>query len=207
MGGNNTRLFFALLIGLSVGFLAGFLTSSQLSPVRPAVTMSGEPAKGGTIPEQQLGSGVLPEGHPRIDFQKEIDALLPLAKENPKDFHILSQLGNLYYDMGKFNDAITWYEKALVEKPEELSVRTDMGTSFHYIGQHSRAVQEFETVLKKNPTFPQALHNMGLVKAGMGDNKSAIELWEKLLTTNPDYPGNPQVRENLAKLKAGKPLN
>jgi len=149
----------------------------------------------------------LPEGHPKIDFQKEIDALLPLAQQNPKDFHILSQLGNLHYDMGKFNDAILWYEKALAEKPDELGVRTDLGTSLHYVGQPSRALQEFESVLKKNPTFPQALHNMGIVKAGAGDNQGAIEVWEKLLATNPDYPGNPQVRENLAKLKSGKTIN
>jgi tetratricopeptide (TPR) repeat protein len=207
MGGDNTRLFFALLIGLSIGFLGGFLTSSQMSPTRPAVTVSGGPAKGGMAKELPANTGTLPEGHPKIDFQKEIDALLPLVKENPKDFHLLSQLGNLYYDMSKFNDAVIWYEKALVEKPDELGVRTDMGTSFHYVGQHSRALQEFETVLKKNPTFPQALHNMGIVKASAGDNKAAIALWEKLLATNPDYPGNPQVRENLAKLKAGQSIN
>ena len=207
MGGDNTRLFFALLIGLSVGFLAGFLTSSQLSPSHPAATISGGSPQGGMPTGQPVNSGTLPEGHPKIDFQKEIDALLPMAKQNPKDFHILSQLGNLHYDMGKFNDAILWYEKALAEKPDELGVRTDLGTSLHYVGQPSRALQEFESVLKKNPTFPQALHNMGIVKAGAGDNKGAIEVWEKLLTTNPDYPGNTQVRENLAKIKSGKTIN
>jgi Tetratricopeptide repeat len=204
MGGDNTRLFFALLIGLSIGFLAGFLSSSGFAPARQTVAVSGGAGAGATLTPGQMNSATLPEGHPKIDFQKEIDTLLPMAKQNPKDFNVLSQLGNLYYDMGKYNEAITWYEKAIAERPEDLNVRTDMGTSLHYVGQPARALQEFETVLKKNPTFPQALHNMGIVKAAQGDKQGAIEDWEKLLATNPDYPGNPAVRENLSKLKSGK---
>jgi hypothetical protein len=41
MGGDNTRLFFALLIGLSIGFLAGFLVSSEIAPARQAVAVTG----------------------------------------------------------------------------------------------------------------------------------------------------------------------
>jgi tetratricopeptide (TPR) repeat protein len=207
MAGDNTRLFFALLIGLSIGFLAGFLTSSGMAPARQSVAVSGGPGMGSPIPQGQMNSAALPEGHPKIDFQKEIDTLLPLVKQNPKDFNLLSQLGNLYYDMGKHNEAVSWYEKALAERPDDLNVRTDMGTSLHYVGQNDRAVQEFDAVLRKNPTFPQALHNMGIVKSAKGDNKSAIEVWEKLLVTNPDYPGNADVRANLAKLKSGKTTN
>jgi tetratricopeptide (TPR) repeat protein len=206
MGSNNARLLFALLIGLSIGYLAGFLTAVRIEPVAGGMIQATPPDGSGGASPQAANSGVLPEGHPKIDFQKEIDALEPILKNNPKDFAALSQMGNLYYDMGRHNEAVSYYERALAVRPDDIGVRTDMGTSLHYVGQNQRAVKEFEAVLARNSSFPQALHNLGVVKAGLGDNKGAIQAWENLLATNPDYPAASQVRENIAKLKAGKPL-
>lgn len=207
MADNNARFFFALLIGLSVGFLAGFLTATQLEQSRLSGAAGSGSMSTGSPAQQAKSDPALPEGHPPVDFQKELDALQQVLKNNPQDFTALSQMGNIYYDMGRYNDAIPWYEKALQIHPDDPGVRTDMGTCLHYVGQHKRALQEFEAVLAKNPNFAHALHNLGIVKqVGLGDSKGAIEAWEKLLATNPDYPAAAQVRENLAKLKAGKPL-
>ena len=203
MAGNNTRFFFALLIGLSVGFLAGFLTATQLEPSETRIVDS--TAMGSSQPSSAEAS--LPDGHPPIDFSKEIEALEQILQRDPEDFAALAQMGNIYYDMGRFNDAIPYYKKALMVNPDDFNVRTDMGTCYHYSGQHERAIQEFESVLQKNPNFAAAWYNIGIVKySGLGDSKGAMEAWEKLLATNPDYPGADRVRQNIDKLKAGQSL-
>lgn len=207
MASNSPRYFFAVLIGLSAGYLAGFLTAVQMHPSSsdaPERLESGKPAVSSQSSANQSG---LPEGHPPIDYQKEIEALQQILKNNPEDFNALAQMGNAYYDMGRFADAVDWYGKALKIHPDDPNTRTDLATAYHYLGQHERAVRELELVLSKTANFAHALYNLGIVKqVGMQDAKGAIDAWERLLATNPEYSQADQVRENIAKLKSGKPL-
>lgn len=177
-----------LFCGLIVGYLFHGTTAAQNAVTAPVVTAS-SPAAQTESPEQL-----------RILVQPMLDA----ARVNPKDPEPLINVGNTYYDHRFYNEAIQYYEKALVLRPNDVNVRTDMGTAYFYAGNPQRAIQEFERSLKVEPTHAQTLFNMGIVKfEGLKDNTGAVTAWERLLATNPNYAEKQKVLDYIAKAKKG----
>lgn len=123
---------------------------------------------------------------------------------NPNDLDALIQLGDLYYDNHKFQDAVDWYGRALAIDPKNVNVRTDRGTSYWNLGQADAAIAEFRKSLEVNPSHAQTLFNLGVVLLnGKNDAQEARKAWETLLATNPNYPERAKVQEQLAALPGG----
>jgi len=206
MNGNNKRYFFAVLIGVAAGFFAGFMTALQWQAAEATHGVSS--FSSASNPPKSMGNQVpLPEGHPKINVQEELDRLLPMLREKPKDFDLLSQVGNLYYDGGRHGEAVTYYEKALEIKPDDVLVRTDLATCYYNDKQNDRALQQLDKVLAVKPDFSQALYNYGVIQYfGKNDRASALAVWEKLLQVDPNYTAAAQLKESIRKLKAGENL-
>lgn len=129
--------------------------------------------------------------------------LKSMLASNPKDLGSLIQLGNLYYDSGRFAEAVDAYGRALELDPKNADVRTDRGTSYWNIGQPDAALAEFTKSLEVAPTHAQTLYNMGVVYLnGKKDPAQARAVWEKLLATNPNYPDRAKVQEQIAALSS-----
>ncbi len=130
-------------------------------------------------------------------------ALKSILASNPKDLNALVQLGNVYYDSGRFGEAADAYGRALDIDPKNADVRTDRGTCYWNMGQPDAALSEFAKALETAPAKAQTLYNMGVVYLdGKKNPAKAKEVWEKLLATNPDYPDRAKVQEQIASLGA-----
>ena len=77
------------------------------------------------------------------------------AEEHPEDKQVRIVLGNSYYDMGRFNAAVSWYQQALDLDPDNLNVRTDLGTAQLYQGKVSEAIETYQVCLKLDPNHPR----------------------------------------------------
>ncbi len=200
----NPKLLIAmgLALGLVVGFFAGFFLANywNMQALRLA-----QPANPSAVQ--------LPEGHPQVGSQqdpqaamemvrKRIEELKQAADSDAKNTAARIELGNMYFDVGKYEQAIEWYAQALAVDPSNNNVRTDMATALHYTGQHDRALAELEKVLKSDPYHPQALINLGIVrKQGKNDARGALEAWERFITTNPNFPHVAEVKKWVEELK------
>src|SRR5919204_2963186 len=89
-----------MLFGLIVGWIIG---SQQMArPVtQPQVAQAAAPASGGQGQQQQ--TPVLDEGR--------VQALQTIVNNDPKNAEARVQLGNVYFDGERYQDAIKWYEE------------------------------------------------------------------------------------------------
>ena len=168
-------------VGLVIGYFYGKESGNSAVAGSPAQTpASGEPSL----------------------LQHEMTLKTMLAS-NPKDLSTLVQLGNVYYDSGRFGEAVEAYGRALDIDPKNADVRTDRGTCYWNMGQPDAALAEFAKALEAAPTHAQTLYNMGVVYLnGKKDPVQARAAWEKLLATNPDYPDRAKLQEQIAALGA-----
>jgi cytochrome c-type biogenesis protein CcmH/NrfG len=170
-----------LALGLLIGYYFGRLSSRSL-------------------PQEGAGQTAASPASPVGSLQAEA-GLLAALNARPNDLPTLIQLGNLYYDAGRFHDAIDYYGRALQLDPRNVDVRTDRGTCYWNIGQADPAIAEFLRSLEVNPTHPQTLYNLGVVYLhGKNDPAGAKAVWEKLLAANPDYPERAKVQDMIASL-------
>ena len=182
------------IVGLSVGFVAGFFVGQAL--VQPGATSSVDEGQ----PSESQSS--LPENHPSSEFIEQLQALQLHAQEHPEDLEARVALGNAFYDMGRFDSAIQWYEEAVKIGRPDPNVITDLGTSYFYSGNSTRAVELFHRALAIEKNHPQTLQNLGWVQFQSANHEAAIEAWEQLIQAHPNYKQIEAVRKQLEVAKA-----
>ena len=137
---------------------------------------------------------------PAVLDEKQVQALRTEADRDPKNAVARAQLGNLYYDAGRFTEAIKWYTEALALNPKDASVSTDLGVSYYYNDQPDLAIKQLEHSLQVDPKHTKALLNMGVVRAfGKQDLKGATEC-RRLVEIAPDSLEGRQARQALESL-------
>jgi tetratricopeptide (TPR) repeat protein len=184
-----------VLFGLIVGWIIGS-QQAQMGP-RPAVTQQTEAAP----PPSAAPESAAPA--PAVLDDAKVKALENVAGQDPKNAAARAQLGDLYYDAGRYPEAIKWYEQSIALNPRDVNVSTDLGVSYYYNRETDRAIEQLQKSLAIDPSHAKTLLNLGVVKAfGKRDLKGATEVWEKLVQVAPESPEGRQARQALDSLSS-----
>ena len=173
----------AVSLVLAAGIM-GWIIWSQRPP--EPVAEAAPPATASLPPPAQ------PREEPDVPEPLPIDedraaALRAAAGEAPEDVQSRVDLGNLYHEARRFDDAAPWFEAALALSPDLVEVSTDLGVAYFYSGAVDRALAQFDRSLEIDPAHPGTLLNVGIVRAfGRQDLPGAIEAWEELQRLAPD---------------------
>ncbi len=179
-----------LLLGLAVGYVIfGGQRAAAPAEAPAAQVVAPAPAAGGPQP------GLMDE--------QQAQALRNILARDPTNVQANTQLGHLYYDSGRFAEAVGPYQQALAVDSRNVNLSTDLGTALWYSGRPDEAITQFTKSLAIDPTHPQTLFNLGIVKRdGKHDYAGAVQAWEKLLATNPSYVERDKVQQLISQLKA-----
>ncbi len=153
----------------------------------PPVT-GGDPA-GANQPAN--GPNALPPGNPTggggppAPVMQLLTELKSRVAKNPRDIAALVELGNLYFDATKFDQAAAYYQSALALDPTNPDVRNDEAAALHATGRDLDALREVDRVLAERPGFPQALFNRGIILGAMGRRSDAVVAYRAFLRAAP----------------------
>lgn len=187
-------VFFGLIVGWIIGSQQTSL-SSRASIPPPVETTAPAPASTSAAPPGAPAPAVLD--------QAKVQALQTVVEKDPKNAVARTQLGNVYYDAGRYPDAIKWYSESLALNPKDVDVSTDLGVSYYYNNEPDRAIGQLEQSLQLNPSHAKALLNLGVVKAfGKQDLKGATDVWKKLVEVAPQSPEGQQAKQALDSLSS-----
>jgi tetratricopeptide (TPR) repeat protein len=169
--------------GVCFGLIAGWVIGAQYaqrSPARAPVTESSASA-----PASQAAA-------PAIVDENRAQTLRAIAERDQKNIESRVQLGNLYYDGERYDQAIPWYEQALKLDSTNADVSTDLGVSYYQTNQPDKALQQFEHSLKVNPKHVKTLLNIGVVRAfAKQDLEGATKAWKQVVEL---APGSQEAR-------------
>lgn len=180
------------LFGLIAGWVIGSQQAGSANRVAPAAVQQEAPAGG----SQQ----------PAVLNEAQVQALRTVAEQNPKDPQPRVQLGNLFFDAERYNDAITWYEAAMALDPSDPNVSTDLGVAYYYTNQPDRAIKQFNQSLSVDPKHTKTLLNMGIVKAfGKQDLEGAAQAWQTVVALAPSSPEAQAARKALEGMQNAHP--
>lgn len=178
-----------VIAGICFGIILGWVIGTQQarrSGSAPAPVAAAQPA-GGTTAQQA----------PKLD-EGRVQALDTILKSDPKNVNATIQLGNVYFDAERWDEAIKWYGRALELDPKNADASTDLGVSYYYSNKPDEALAQFEKSLAISPTHTKTLLNKGIVLAfGKQDLKGAAVEWEKVVQLAPDSPEGQAARRAL----------
>jgi tetratricopeptide (TPR) repeat protein len=183
------------LAGVFFGILVGWIIGSQqggaprpASP--PAVERAAAPGQSSAAPLDESRAATLAQA----------------AQRDPRDVRVRLELGNLYFDSERFEDAARWYEQALVIEPRNVSASTDLGISYYYMNQPDRALQQFDRSLALDPRHTKTLLNLGIVRAfGKDDLEGAAQAWQRVVEYAPETPEGKRAKQALDSLRNAHP--
>lgn len=185
------------LAGVFFGLLVGWMIGSQQGAGGP------RPVPGAPQPSSATSGFVAPA--PRLD-EARARALLAQAESSPTDAAVRVELGNLYFDAERYQDAIRWYEESLKLDPKNVNASTDLGVAYYYSNQPDRALQQFAHSLSIDPKHLKTLLNQGIVRAfGKQDLAGAVESWEQVVALAPDSPEGRTAKQALDNMKSAHP--
>ncbi len=186
------------LSGVFFGLIVGWIIGSQqaagsASPAAAATTASAAPAPGPSATPPPLDTGKAAE-------------LERTAKAQPSNADVRIQLGNLYFDAERFDQAVPWYEAALALDPKNIDVSTDLGVCYYYTNEVDRALAQLDHSLALNPRHTKTLLNQGIVRAfGKQDLKGAVDSWQQVLAIAPNSEEGRRAQQAIDGIKSAHP--
>jgi tetratricopeptide (TPR) repeat protein len=191
------------IAGIFLGLIAGWLIGSQQASTRavpPAAQQAAAPATTGGA-----GAPAANAAPPPLD-EARIQELKDLADKDPSNATPRAQLGNLYFDAERYDDAIRWYESAMKLDPNNPDLSTDLGVSFYYTNQTDKALAQFKRSLEIEPKHTKTMLNQGIVLAfGKQDLDGASKAWERVVQLAPDSPEGEAAKRALESMKSAHP--
>jgi len=186
------------IAGVLFGLIAGWVIGSQQATVRPgagsAPPAAGAPAPGGS----STRAAVLDE--------TKVNALKTVAERETTNAAPRVELGNLYFDAERYDEAIRWYGEALKIAPNDVNVSTDLGVCYYYSNQADKALEQFAHSLAIDPKHAKTLLNLGIVKAfGKQDLDGAVQAWQQVLAVAPNTPEATAAKRALDSLQSAHP--
>jgi tetratricopeptide (TPR) repeat protein len=185
--------------GTFFGLIVGWILGTQQAPGRPAGSVA--------APAAQVASAATapPAARAALD-EGQVSALKGIAGEDPANVQSRIQLGNLYFDAERYQEAIRWYDEAFKLDPKDVNVSTDLGVCYYYTDQADRAVRQLEDSLRIDPRHTKTLLNLGIVKSfGKQDLAGAAAAWEAVIKIDPNSQEGQAAQRALSNLQAAHP--
>jgi tetratricopeptide (TPR) repeat protein len=182
------------IAGILFGLIAGWIIGSQQAVARPPAA---------AVAQQAPASGAGATARAAVLDETQVNALKTVAEREASNATPRVQLGNLYFDAERYDDAIKWYGDALKLAPGDVNVSTDLGVSYYYSNQPDKALTQFDRSLKLDPKHAKTLLNVGIVKAfGKQDLDGAEAAWKQVLAIAPDSPEGQAAKRALDGLQS-----
>lgn len=137
----------------------------------------------------------------------EIQNLVRQIDVEPDNAHLLTELGNKYYNQHNYPKAIDAYYRALKNKANDPDVLTDTGTCYFYLGMPHLALDYYERALTVDPNHLQAYFNQGVVHATYNRPDLARKALEKARSLADKDPEMMQrIQQMLQHLSSDQPV-
>ena len=150
-------------------------------------------------PKEKLKSliSLYTQGH----HQQALMQASQLLEQFPKSINLYNIIGAVNKDLGKLEEAVEAYTKAISLKPDFADANYNMGVVLQEQGKLDEAIEAYKKALSIKPQYPEAYYNMGNALKKQGKLDEAIEAYTKAISIKPDYAKakmNLSVAKNLA---------
>src|SRR5690606_20172829 len=99
-----------------------------------------------------------------------------------------NNLGGAYFDMGRLDDAIAQFRKAIVQRADYADAHHNLGLAYKKQGRLTDAIASYREAIRIHPDYADAHNNLGGALLAAGDPAGAVAHYEKALAIRSDFP-------------------
>ncbi len=135
-------------------------------------------------PQEQYTTPPVPYSLLNLDVkERELKAVL---EKDPQNRDLLFQLGALYFESNRFQQAIEVYKRILALNDKDVDTLNELGLALHYTGKSQEGVEVLKKATTFDPSHQRAWLSLGFVLASSGRTEEAKPALKKAIDINPD---------------------
>lgn len=112
------------------------------------------------------------------------------------EVNLYNSRGYNSFKSGKYDEAITDYNRALAIDPGDTLVLANRANAYGAQGKTSEALADFKKVLEIDPKDYKVCHDLGLAYVAMRDYNNALYYFNKVLEINPAFENDAQFHND-----------
>lgn len=101
------------------------------------------------------------------NLQEAVTAVITALAADSEHFKLNRMAGSLYSDLEQYQEALSFYEKALAKKKKDAESLLGAGMSAYHVGDHERAIEFFDRGIKTKKKKGEFLYGLGLAQMEM----------------------------------------
>ena len=86
--------------------------------------------------------------------------MIKAVEINPEDVTAHGNLGNMYFNEERYEDAIEAYQKVIQINPEETAAYNNLGNAYSERERYEEAIETYEKAIQINPEQVAAYNNL-----------------------------------------------
>ena len=127
-------------------------------------------------------------GHDRNLLWKEpVKLYEDIVRKSPQRASVHFDLGKLYKDAGRGDDAVREYKKAIALDPDYAAPHTNLGNLYLDNGLSGLAMEEYRAALRIKPSDVNAHYNFGRAYSALSMNNEALNEFWQVLSLDPEH--------------------
>ena len=130
-----------------------------------------------------LATGLASLGEGQSAEQEYLEAI----RLRPDFAEALFNLGNLYREQQRTDEAIEYYRRSLAANARYAKPGLSLAIVYQERGELAAAVAALRGVLRHNPQHVDALFRLGSLVQQLGNGREAVELYHRVLELKPDH--------------------
>jgi len=145
------------------------------------------------------------QGVVMFDTEKEYtedqeESFAQAASLDPNDPYALNNLGSVYWQQGRHEEAVAAYLKAIRCNPNYHKAYGNLGAAYAKLGDYGRAIKFYRKALELNPREATTHLNLGAALARQGKSVQAASHLKEFLHLAPDHPRRKEIAGLLSRM-------
>ena len=187
------------IIGILLGFIVGFMFASSMSQKTQQAQLA---SAGQSLPADHPPVGAQnPSGNPD-EVRAQVTESIEKARNEPKNFEAQVKAAELYYQIGRYDQAIEFLLKANQLNPTDYRTVVILGMVNLDAGHFDTAEKWYRAAMKMKEDDIMVAAGLAEATLQKGDAKSAEEAIAKVEKIDPNNQDLPRFREKLTSLKS-----
>jgi len=129
----------------------------------------------------------LAELYQKGDYEAAFQQGTVLVRQYPDAAFLYNTLGNTSVALGKWDEAIQCYSRALHIRPDVAETHVNLGKTFSHLARQEEAVACFYNALRVRPGYADAHYSLGVVFQALERDEEAVASYRKAVEINPNF--------------------
>lgn len=187
------------IIGILLGFIVGFMFASSMSQK----TQQAQRASAGqSLPADHPPMGAQNPATNPEEVRAQVTESIEKARNEPKNFEAQLKAAELYYQIGRYDQAIEFLLKANQLNPTDYRTVAVLGMVNLDAGHYDTAEKWYRAAMKMKGDDIMVAAGLAEATLQKGDAKGAEEAIANVEKIDPNNQDLPRFREKLTSLKA-----